>query len=159
MILDIHSFPSPCKIIIHKCVGFLNNELRLLPLWSFSSLFNKMNFMNPPTQRYALLCLIYGIWDLLKRLATPCWNTYHMILMETRRTREENNNPPHLWWCTLSGHAWTMKTMSKWPIFSSQFSGIIHYILFHRVFTISLHDSMLVEILSSLLLLQQNLTI
>ena len=55
MILNIHSFPSPCKIIIHKCVGFLNNELSLLPLWSFSSLFNKMNFMTPPTQRYALL--------------------------------------------------------------------------------------------------------
>ena len=72
MILDIHSFPSPCKIIIHKCVGFLNNELRLLPLWYFSSLLNKMNFMTPPTN----ICTpLLDLWDM-----RPSKETSHPLL-------------------------------------------------------------------------------
>ena len=73
MIFDIHSFPSPCKIIIHKCVGFLNNELRLLPLWSFSSLFNKMNFMTPP---HTKICTpLLDLWDM-----RPSQETSHPLL-------------------------------------------------------------------------------
>ena len=74
MILNIHSFPSSCKIIIHKCVGFLNNELRLLSLWYFSSVFNKMNFMTPPHHTKIFTPLL-DLWDM-----RPSQETRHPLL-------------------------------------------------------------------------------